>query len=496
VPVGREFRANTTTEVSNRRPAVARSADGDIVVVWDASHGIGARDVFGQRFDASGNRLGGEFRVNSYTTDGQHYASVAATEDGRFIVVWSSDEQDGSAFGIFGQRYDSDGHRVGAEFQINTTTTRGQRRPDVSTDDVGNFVVVWESLRGTTVISDGIFGQRYDPDGIPLGGEFRVSTGAYDEHSPATASSSDGSFVVVWDSVDQDGEDFGVFARRYDASGLPLGGEFQVNTYTTRDQRGADVAETSDGEFVIVWSSLRQTRLWDVFGQRYDASGSRVGGEFRINSYSTSNQAIARVSSDAAGRFVVVWVSRDQDGSHYGMFGQAFEASGAPLGGEFQANTHTELEQTFGAVASSSGGDFVVAWMSYAHVDPPPGLNTDHDIYARLFAGPGLQLSVVGACPGLPSATVVNAPPNSEVALVAAANTNGFVKGGALCPGTQFEIGEPLQLPPTFVTVDGEGKGGTTLELGVGRCFVQALALAECATSNTVEVPGVATVDR
>jgi hypothetical protein len=134
-------------------------------------------------------------------------------------------------------------------------------------------------------------------------------------------------------------------------------------------------------------------------------------------------------------------------------------------------------------VASAADGSFVVVWES---------LGQDGDsfgIFGQRFAGPDLHLSVDGTCPGPVSVSIVNAPPSSEVALVAAANTNGFVKGGALCPGVEFEIGEPLQLPPTFVIVDGEGKGETTLELGAGRCFVQALALAECATSNTVEVP-------
>jgi hypothetical protein len=83
----------------------------------------------------------------------------------------------------------------------------------------------------------------------------------------------------------------------------------------------------------------------------------------------------------------------------------------------------------------------------------------------------------------------VSAPPSTEVALVAAANTNGFIKGAALCPGTELEIGEPFQLPPVFVIVDGNGKGSASLTLGANRCHVQALALATCETSNVVEVP-------
>jgi hypothetical protein len=80
--------------------------------------------------------------------------------------------------------------------------------------------------------------------------------------------------------------------------------------------------------------------------------------------------------------------------------------------------------------------------------------------------------------------------PSTEVAIVPAANTNGFVKGGALCPGTALEIGEPFQLPPTFVIVDGEGRGEAELTLGANRCFIEALALADCQASGAVAAPG------
>ena len=43
----------------------------------------------------------------------------------------------------------------------------------------------------------------------------------------------DGDFVIVWESLAQDGSVLGVFARRFSSAGNPLASEFQVNTYTT-----------------------------------------------------------------------------------------------------------------------------------------------------------------------------------------------------------------------------------------------------------------------
>jgi hypothetical protein len=103
----------------------------------------------------------------------------------------------------------------------------------------------------------------------------------------------------------------------------------------------------------------------DVFGQRYASSGTPLGSEFQINTYTTGYQISPAVASDAAGNFVVAWQSRFQDGSAYGVFGQRYASSGAPLGPEFRVNTYTTLEQAHPSVAADASGNFVVAWESY-----------------------------------------------------------------------------------------------------------------------------------
>jgi hypothetical protein len=54
------------------------------------------------------------------------------------------------------------------------------------------------------------------------------------------------------------------------AQGEPLGPEFRVNTYTTREQEKPSIAADAVGNFVVVWVSSGQDRDdWGVFGQRY-----------------------------------------------------------------------------------------------------------------------------------------------------------------------------------------------------------------------------------
>jgi hypothetical protein len=173
--------------------------------------------VFGRRYDSSGNALGGEFQVNTYTTGSQRFPQVASTPDGgSFLVVWSSD--DGSSLGVFGRRYDSAGNPLGGEFQVNTYTTQYQRVDSVAAAAGGRFVVAWRSnMQGTSVFD--VFGRRYDSSGQPEGGEFQVNTYTTSSQTwPVVASTEDGRFVVVWESFgSQDGNSVGTFGQRYAA---------------------------------------------------------------------------------------------------------------------------------------------------------------------------------------------------------------------------------------------------------------------------------------
>ncbi len=366
LPAGGEFQVNSYTPNRQGPPAMASDMSGNFVVVWLSSGQDGSADgVFGQRFSAAGVPQGTEVQVNSYTTSDQWGPAVASDANGNFVVAWFSKGQDGSAYGVFGQRFAASGLPQGGEFQVNSYTTGDQYLPAVASDANGNFVVVWYGS-GQDESDYGVFGQRFDASGGPQGSEFRVNSyTAAGQRNPAVASDANGHFVVVWMSNGQDGSLFGVFGQRFDASGIPQGSEFQVNSYTTGNQYRPAAASDASGNFIVVWVSSGQDGSADgVFGQRFAASGVPQGSEFRINSYTTGNQWGPAVASDANGNFVATWVSY-QDGGGDGVFGQRFNASGLPQGSEFQVNSYTTNPQRYAKVASAANGNFVVVWQSY-----------------------------------------------------------------------------------------------------------------------------------
>ena len=325
---------------------------------------------------------GPQFRVNTYTTGTQRAASTAFGAPGTFVVVWQSGGQDGSGYGIFGQRVGNAGGAMGSEFRVNSYTALAQSLPGVASDFNGNFVVVWQS-GGQDGDQEGIFAQRYTNAGNPLGAEFRVNTYTTSGQAlPAVGvrySAGNGDFVVVWTSAGQDGSGDGVFGQRYaGASGAPLGPEFQVNTYTTGSQRAASVVVDSNGGFLVVWEGQASTEDgFGIFGQRYAVTGAPLGGEFRVNSYTTGHQRYPSLAADTFnGAFFVAWQSDGQDGSSLGVYAQRYSNAGVPLVSEFRVSTYTTNDQSAPEVWAG-GGAFVVTWQS-DYAGPGPDVFFEH----------------------------------------------------------------------------------------------------------------------
>ncbi|HAC66079.1 MAG TPA: hypothetical protein DCF68_21735, partial [Cyanothece sp. UBA12306] len=268
-----------------------------------------------------------EFQINTYTEDHQLVPSVTGLNDGGFVVTWTSWGQDGSRWGVYGQRFDSNGIPVGNEFQINTYTNDEQQDSSVTGLNDGGFVVTWQSYYQDGSFY-GVYGQRYDTNGNPVGNEFQINTTTYHQQAvPSVTGLSDGGFAVTWQSWGQDGSSWGIYGRRYDSNGIPVGNEFQINSYTNDDQSDSSVTRLSNGGFVVTWTSEGQDgSFYGVYGQRYDSNGIPVGNEFQINTYTNDNQWYPSVTELSDGDFVVTWESWGQDGSFGGIYGQRFRS--------------------------------------------------------------------------------------------------------------------------------------------------------------------------
>jgi hypothetical protein len=365
------------------------------------------KGVFAQRYDTSGARIGVEFLVASATLKDQQYPSAAFDATGGFVVAWSAYQTGGVSAQIHSQRFSSSGAILGAETVVSTNTSLTQLRPHVARGGLG-YLVTWadqsfvsrarffssngeqsppelvlpaqDDMAGdgaggfmvaysTTIdFRAAIAAQRLAAPPQPLLPELKVSSGANSYgYMVKVSQDQTGSFVVVWNSYDSGVggvNAFDVSARRHDAAGAAIGLPFRVNTYTTDLQRRPDVAPLPGGGFVVVWDdySSFDGSPGGIFGKRFDASGTAVTPDFRVNAATTGDQHLPSVASASSGSFVVAWIGPDAGG--VGVFARRFSSTGAPLGGDLAVNTTVTGAQQNPSVASDSAGNFVVAWES------------------------------------------------------------------------------------------------------------------------------------
>jgi len=158
-PLANELQINTYTTSLQTTPSVAMTASGDFVVAWHSASQDGSSfGVFARTFSSTGAPQATEFQVNARTAGYQSAASVAES-DGRFVIAWQSYGQDGSSFGVFARRLSSAGGVLTNEFRVNTYTAGQQNVPSVAAGEDGDFVVAWHSIAqdGSAL---GVFGQR------------------------------------------------------------------------------------------------------------------------------------------------------------------------------------------------------------------------------------------------------------------------------------------------------------------------------------------------
>ncbi|MDB5469048.1 MAG: hypothetical protein JWR84_608 [Caulobacter sp.] len=394
-----EFRLNTTTASEQSWPSIQGLPGGGFVVVWNSNGQAGgaSHDVVVQRFDAAGQPVGAEAFVNQTITGQQYHPNVTVLADGGYLILWQSDNGDGSSWGAYGRVYNADGAARGDQFLVNRVTVGDQSEPQAVALADGGFFVAWQG-QSEDMYGYGVFGQRFDAEGDAVGGEFPLDASrTYGEQAaPFLAAGANGSLIAVWQGHDPasdgywgDGSSWGVFGTRFTLDGqpaAPTGGEGQVNSKSAHDQSGADIATLDDGSYVVVWRSAPSRGAGDissngVFAQRYSAAGAPVGPEFTVNTTLTGDQANPQVAALAGGGYVVTWQSSQGDGSGYGIFAQRFNAAGVAVGTESQVNSGgpgNQYDAQITALTGANAGGFVVTW----HQD-------NGEVEARVFDAAG-----------------------------------------------------------------------------------------------------------
>jgi hypothetical protein len=392
-----EFLVNTITASAQNAPTATALAGGGYIVTWlDASQtapdasGLAIR---GQLLDAAGQRVGGEFLINTTVANAQNGQQVTALASGGFAVTWvdfSATAPDTSGTAVRAQVFAADGSKIGSEMLVNTATTSNQNAEQITALTNGGFVVTWTDLSQKAPDTSGaaIRAQLFAADGSKSGGEILVNTAVSGaQNGELITALAGGGFVVTWVDVSFTAPDTlgaAVRAQVFAANGGKMGSEILVNTTVSGNQNAEQITALVGGGFVVTW--LDNAILGEVRAQLFAADGSKSGGEINVNTATASVQNGEQIVALSNGGFVISWLDasgQGGDNSGTSVKAQLFDATGAKLGGEFLVNSTIAGSQTAEQIVALPGGRFFISWTDPANVG---------DIRGQAFNADGSKL--------------------------------------------------------------------------------------------------------
>ena len=347
-----EWQVNTTTLFNQRYPNVAAFPNGAHRVFWSAEYqgiGGGCFALMSQLYGPTGVAEGSETHV---VDEGEKCGSepvVAEFFDGRALLTWS---------GGLAQIYAADGGKEGPNFALNPLPLGGYRLDHIAVTATEGFVMVGETSDGS---EKGVIAQLFASDGAPTSAQLAVNqyTLSY-QGSPAVDVLPSGRFMVAWASIEQDGDEWGVFGRIFGGLGEPVGPEHQVNIEWADSQHDPTVSRLVGDQFVVAWRGCDDGAGSGACARVFDSEGSPQTGEIQLSTTTSGDQVPIGIAPLSEGGFVVVWIGPGPGGPK-SLFLRVFDKNGEPQGNEVIANAF-QGNPTYPQVRAFPDDSFIATW--------------------------------------------------------------------------------------------------------------------------------------
>ncbi|MCB9775997.1 MAG: DUF4347 domain-containing protein [Nitrospiraceae bacterium] len=319
--VGSDITVNTAAAAKD--PSVGIDDSGNFVVVWD-----NGSDVFFQLYNNAG------VPQNSGQVDVILQASAGGTAvdmngDGRFTVAYHATVLD---VDVYVRQFDATGNSLFLPKTVNTTTLLStQTNPSITMDDLGEFIVVWEGTGNQPGQGDGsgVFGQKFNAGGQKIGFEFLINqTTANTQDRASVAMLDRDNFVAVW--TGSDGAQTDIFARQYGSTAAPTldldvnnssGASDNDYAFTFTEDDGPTAIADSDTDLAdgdsttFAYVTLSVSGLLDgnaevlildgdTFALATDAPGQdTTGGNYHVRVSTAAGTAIVSIIKQGGGTF-------------------------------------------------------------------------------------------------------------------------------------------------------------------------------------------------
>lgn len=349
-------------------PDVARLPNGSYVLVWEANDT--GPYIAVQRFDASGNILGSQVRLNGPNLSSDlrlpHVTSVGGS--GEFVVAWGYNAGNSVSpnWDAYVQKFDASGVAIDSPVRLgDLTTTYSNVTTDyqiVALGSDGSYAVVWNEASATGF---NIYAQRFDGDNVAVGSIISFDGDFYDFDFDVEAVGSSGAFAVAWEA----GGDHRVHAQLVDASGDKGALYTSVRGTSTTNMSGffPEIFALNDGKYGMVWTGYASGSVnFQLFNADGSVSGSVTSWTPTLPPGYTQYPVFQNPEAlmiNSSGDFVLAIVGQNQSPGYYDVFVQKYNASGVAQGSLITlSEVHSLISPPSLNLVQLVGGDYVLTW--------------------------------------------------------------------------------------------------------------------------------------
>ena len=363
--IGNEFKVNDYVNGDQYDPKVDINSSGDFIVVWSTYRGSTNYDIAYKRYHFDATLIDGtEGIANSYLSNQQTIPDAVIRDDGSFAITWQGNNSPYSGWHIYLRRFDSSANPLdSSEVKVDPDSCTGHYFPVIAKNTAG-FWLAWNNC------SD-IYYAEYDWNGNVIKSPSIANTYLPDgQDHPSISINSFNKFVIAWHTYGQDTSRYGIAFKRFYSNGNPLGDEVIANVYYQADQTYPTAVIANDGKIAVFWQSYAQDG-WDygIFGRSFTPEGSAIDlQDLQINSQSDCIQQLPSADIDASNNIVVVWKDSCHDGSGWSVYARSLKLTDTGLNfistEDIRINSNIVSDQVNPFVTLNSQGKGVVVWPS------------------------------------------------------------------------------------------------------------------------------------
>jgi len=327
-PVGAPVRINSLLKGNQEQPRVGVLANGGTIFAWEGG-ASGFHRVNYRVANAEGLFLGEDRFVTGPESGEQVEPAIAALKNGGSVLAWTDYLEDGSVKGVSARIIGANGQAQTDAFRLNKFTLGNQHKAQVVAMPGSRFAAVWVSDQQQDAKSIDVVLRVFSATGQALTEEVIVSPLGISANP--TLNISGESLVVAWEQLDleQKINRWDIGARSFDFNLKPLSEPVLANLHRKGDQFAPQLQGGPQGA-MLVWTSLGQDKSREaVMGRFINSSGRLVEGEVSVNTTQALAQMQPTLTLSTNGEFLVAWSTPNLGDTGFDVVGQRYASKEA-----------------------------------------------------------------------------------------------------------------------------------------------------------------------